>query len=482
MNDKSVLAAIACVALAGCMTAEKYVSTDRLDLRERPDAASKCIATLAYGDAVSVQDGWRVAPSFEGDKSLFPEDLIPAWYRVSARGQIGYVPAKALVEKRTIDEQDPTAVIPCTDGMKASRNNFSKARPLEGVAMRGAAGDNKVFSDPNYRIVADAITSRGEVKPEALARFATEGQLQAETIVPVRFDTPKSFAMPGKEQMLAVAGAGMSAAGIGTDGQKLAREGAGIVADACFSEAGPFQEFQVGVAVASCVLPGYRLAKATDPRAAYVNTVAHSLLVASNDPEPYDGLTVTLVETNEVNAFAVPGGFLVVTTGMLDFLKDEDELAAIIGHEIGHLELRHGMKSVNTEKLLNLFGVLKQAGNGAAGDILKIDIPGVGTVEKMIDNAILEMQNRIRNGYSKDIESQADWRSLQLCAKLGYDTKALYEVLERFKSVNGSYGGAGYPDERGADVLKYIGQFGYAGKPVQGRSVRQCRYRKSVGK
>jgi len=86
----------------------------------------------------------------------------------------------------------------------------------------------------------------------------------------------------------------------------------------------------------------------------------------------------------------------------------------------------------------------------------------------------------VRNGYGVETESQADWRSLQLCYRLGYDSKALYEVLERFKAAKGTYGGAGYPEQRGADILKYRAQFAFDDTPTPGRDARAARYRAVV--
>ncbi len=56
--------------------------------------------------------------------------------------------------------------------------------------------------------------------------------------------------------------------------------------------------------------------------------------------------TFTLLDTSEVNAFAVPGGFIYVTRGMLDFVHDDDELAAVIGHELAHVARRHGAEQL----------------------------------------------------------------------------------------------------------------------------------------
>ena len=164
---------------------------------------------------------------------------------------------------------------------------------------------------------------------------------------------------------------------------------------------------------------------------------------------------------------------------MLKFLNDEDELAAILGHEMGHMELRHGMRAVGTEKILRLFSMLKELGegNGQNGQDVLAD-----QVKSLVNEVFEKMFTSVRNGYGIETESQADWRSLQLSSTLGYDTKALYDVLERFKTAKGSYGGASYPAERGADVLKYRSQLGYGDAAAEGRDIRAARYRTAVGK
>jgi hypothetical protein len=96
---------------------------------------------------------------------------------------------------------------------------------------------------------------------------------------------------------------------------------------------------------------------------------------------------------------------------------------------MGHMELRHGMRAVGTEKILKLFSMLKELGNGDGQNVL------ADQVKALVDEVFEKMFTSVRNGYGIEMESQADWRSLQLSAALGYDSKALYDVLERFKAV-----------------------------------------------
>ena len=284
-------------------------------------------------------------------------------------------------------------------------------------------------------------------------------------------------------QRLGAAGRGLAADVAGQRGGGGAERAAAAGKTASgfvYSEIGPVQEFQLGRAVAARVLPLYPLLPQDDPRSVYVNRLGHAIVAASNDPMPYHGYSFMLLDSDEVNAFAVPGGFVFVTTGMLKFLKDEDELAAILGHEMGHMELRHGMRAVGTEKVLKLFSLLKELGTakgqGAEQDLL------AAQVKQMVDEVFEKMFTSVRNGYGIETESQADWRSIQLSRTLGYDTMALYDVLERFKAVKGSYGGASYPAERGKDVLKYRQQLGCPDGAASGRAVRAARYKAAVGK
>ena len=481
------------LAAAGCATSVDFdgprpgetwhVSTETLPLRERPDAQSRAVRALAYRDAVVVQKDVRVAPAFSGDRKLFPEDLIPCWARVSANGQVGYLPIASLASDWLIANQNPNETI-SDEGMTVAKRGFSESETDDELAsMRGAAGAGKVAAKADMAAVERALAGQRKVTDAEVAAFVSEGQLAGKQVAPVELAVEarggaSAFAVGAGRLMSQGLNTVATAAGQdGSDGGRLVSATGKAAAGMVHSEIGPVQEFQLGKNVASRIFPLYRAVDPSDPRAVYVSRVGTALALASNDPMPYHGYVFALVESDEVNAFAVPGGFVFVTTAMLDFLKDEDELAAIIGHEMGHMELRHGVKAVGKESVLKLFSLLKEIGTkGGEGDVLAAQL------KAMIDEVFGKMLTSIRNGYGVEIESQADWRSLQLCARLGYDTKALYEVLERFKETKGSYGGASYPAERGADILKYRKQLGYSDSAAAGRAARAARYAASARK
>ena len=90
----------------------------------------------------------------------------------------------------------------------------------------------------------------------------------------------------------------------------------------------------------------------------YVNILGQTLAAVSDRPEVYLGYRFLILDTNEVNAFAAPGGLVLVTRGLLQCCKSEDDLAAVLAHEIGHVELDHGMKSVKKGRFAKALAII----------------------------------------------------------------------------------------------------------------------------
>ena len=479
--------------IAGCASEPKfngpkpdetwYVSTERAVVRQSPSELSPAVKTLAYKDAVPVAKDVRVSPPFSGDRKLFPEELIPGWVQLKGGG---YLAVPGLASDWLIENQNPDEEI-SAEGMTAAKRGFSESEnDAELASMRGAAGAGKAAAKADPAAVARVLAAYKPMPDAERAEFIRAGQLKGNPVKPevLEIEGPGMGAsLLSGTQKLGATGLGKAADVVGQgegNGSQLASAAGKTVSGLIYSEIGPVQEFQLGRAVAARVLPLYPVLPQNDPRTVYVNRLGHAIVAASNDPMPYHGYCFVMLDSDEVNAFAVPGGFVFVTTGMLKFLKDEDELAAILGHEMGHMELRHGMRAVGTEKVLKLFSLLKELGTakgqGAEQDLL------AAQVKQMVDEVFEKMFTSVRNGYGIETESQADWRSIQLSRTLGYDTMALYDVLERFKKEKGSYGGASYPAERGKDVLKYRQQLGCPDGAAPGRAVRAARYKAAVGK
>jgi len=513
------------MALAGSMVAYGedpklgetwYVSTAKLTLRAKPDALSKAVKELKYKDAAKVKGVSRVAVPFDGDKDKFPDTLMPNWVKVEAGGETGYLPVSSLASEWLIENQNPDEIVSSDGKMTAKRGfsesengaeltamrgfsesengdlvamrGFSETENGDLAAMRGAAGQGKTAATVDPAAVAKMLASRKQPTDAAVAAFVANGKLKDDD---VRKTTELAVEEEGFFGGLMKSTRKVSAGGLGF-ASKLTKAVAGddkllgaaasagkLTSGMIYSEIGPVQEYQLGLAIAARILPLYPLVSAKDKTAQYVAELGATLAAASNDPMPYNGYSFMLIRSDEVNAFAVPGGFVFITTGMLKFLKNEDELAAILGHEMGHMELRHGMSSVGKENVLKLFSLAKEVGTTmATGDKQSLAINELKALSDLIFNKML---TAIRNGYGIDMESQADWRSVQFLKTLGYDTKSLYNVLERFKEEKGTYGGASYPEERGADVLKYMKDFD-CDDDASGVDLRTARYKEAVGK
>ena len=508
MKELMMVAAMALVASAAFADDPKAgetwrVSTETLALRERPDGLSPAVASLKYNDAAEIVSTCRFAVPFDGDKDTFPETLLPLWVKAKAGGKTGYIPFPSIASEWLMENQNPNETISAdgtlaakrgfseseNDVALASMRGFSESERGEMAAMRGAAGKGQASNKADPAAVLKALVERKVASGEDIAAFISSGglakseprQLKEEKVEEEGFFG--GFMKTTRKASATGLGFASKFTGSVAGDDKLigAAASAGkVTSGLIYSEVGPVQEFQLGCVVASRILPLYKPLPPDDPRSVYVRTLGATLAAASNDPMPYHGYMFLTVQSDEVNAFAVPGGFVFVTTGMLKFLNDEDELAAILGHEMGHMELRHGMKSVGKESVLKLFSLMKEVATSTAGD--GASAAARQQLTALADELFGKLTTSIRNGYGIEMESQADWRAVQFAKTLGYDTKALYDVLERFKAVKGSYGGASYPAERGADVLKYRDDFGCKdGDGAAGRAARAARYKTAIG-
>ena len=105
------------------------------------------------------------------------------------------------------------------------------------------------------------------------------------------------------------------------------------------------QEIQLGAQAHQAVLKEY--AALTNPALqAYVNEVGQRLAQQSHRPNLQWHFTV--VDSPDVNAFALPGGYVYITRGLMAYLNSEAELAGVVGHEIGHVTARHGVRQQST--------------------------------------------------------------------------------------------------------------------------------------
>ncbi len=176
-------------------------------------------------------------------------------------------------------------------------------------------------------------------------------------------------------------------------------------------------EEEVGVAAAARILGAAPLIDSASAQK-YVNLVGSTLGQHSLGDHKW---RFGLITTESINAFAAPGGFVLVTSGLVKSLHSEDELAFVIAHEMAHVLRGHHYKVVLRQKLA------QQAAQS-------LQSTGVG-VDAALSQASAEIYAR---GLDKGAEFEADRVGVELMARAGYDPAAAVGVLERLYSIKGN--------------------------------------------
>ena len=178
------------------------------------------------------------------------------------------------------------------------------------------------------------------------------------------------------------------------------------------------QEIQMGAQADQAVLKAY--AALDNPALqAYVNEVGQRLARQSQRPNlPWH---FTVVDMPDVNAFSLPGGYVYITRGLLAYLNSEAELAGVVGHEIGHVAARHGVRQPSAPAAADV-------GTGL-GSIL------VPATDNRAGAALLQtLAQAWRAGYGREQELEADRLGAEYLARTGYDPQAMIEVIGVLKN------------------------------------------------
>jgi predicted Zn-dependent protease len=131
-----------------------------------------------------------------------------------------------------------------------------------------------------------------------------------------------------------------------------------------------------------------------------------------------------IIESNDVNAFAAPGGYVVITKGLFMMLNNEAELAGVLGHEIGHVIAKH-----------HLIAMKKDARMGLLGDALSMAAESKGKDKKQVDAIMGAGTQLYSRGLDREDEFAADRMGVVYAARAGYDPYALLDVLTTLDSL-----------------------------------------------
>ncbi len=149
----------------------------------------------------------------------------------------------------------------------------------------------------------------------------------------------------------------------------------------------------------------------------YVNRIAQNLVLHSDSKVPF---VIKVIDADEVNAFALPGGFLYVNRGLLEAAENEAEVAGVLAHEIAHVAARHGVEQASKGELLNYASIPLIFLGGWGGYIIR-QVAGLAVPLTFLK-------------FSRGAEKEADRLGAQYMWASGYDPNALVTFFEKLQA------------------------------------------------
>ncbi len=220
-----------------------------------------------------------------------------------------------------------------------------------------------------------------------------------------------------KEQAPATAPAGAQSAAASPPPAKQ-KVDVGQLGFALFGDYSPEEEARIGKQISGNLLGAVPLVR-DDTLQRYVNLVGNWVAMQSGRRDVTWQFGV--LDTEAINAFAAPGGYIFVTKGLYRLLNNEAELAGVLGHEIAHVTQKHHLKVL---KKSSLIGALGQAASSKAQGS-----------DQIVQNLIGNGAEIMARGLDKEAEHEADRVGIVFAARAGYDPWGLPTVLQDMASL-----------------------------------------------
>jgi predicted Zn-dependent protease len=160
----------------------------------------------------------------------------------------------------------------------------------------------------------------------------------------------------------------------------------------------------------------------TGTQAVYVESVGKNIAVQSGLSNATGDFTVTLLNSPVNNAFAIPGGYIYSTRQLVALMNNEAELAAVLGHEVGHVAARHSAKRQSAATRNAVIGVL--------GTLLTGALLGNSGIGQLLQQGFMQGSQLLTLKYSRKQETEADNLGVQYLTSAGYDPRAMSSVLQ----------------------------------------------------
>ena len=177
------------------------------------------------------------------------------------------------------------------------------------------------------------------------------------------------------------------------------------------------EEQQLGAAVSERVRLRYGVVQDANVHR-YVALVGGAVAQAAGKPDvPWQFI---VLDTDAVNAFATPGGFVHITRGALALIKDESELAGVLGHEMIHVTEKHTIRALQKNKSIQMGADEKLSGNAAL-------------LNRLVENVYLDI---VEKGFGRGEELESDEKGIVAVSKIGYAPQGLQQFLTRLQERN----------------------------------------------
>jgi predicted Zn-dependent protease len=207
---------------------------------------------------------------------------------------------------------------------------------------------------------------------------------------------------------------------------------------ATFSQITEEQEYYIGRSVAALVLAQY---PAYDNAAlnTYINTLGQAIVYSSDRPEIYAGYHFFVLDTEEVNALSAPGGFIFISKGLLRRCRNEEMLASILAHEVGHVCAKHGLQAIKKSRLADAFRVIgtEAARRYGSEELTRLTTAFEGALGDVVETLIVR-------GYDRKSEYEADDLAVKFGVGVGYSPKGLTDFLQTMVGDSSTASGKGW--------------------------------------
>ncbi|MBN2568021.1 MAG: M48 family metalloprotease, partial [Deltaproteobacteria bacterium] len=153
----------------------------------------------------------------------------------------------------------------------------------------------------------------------------------------------------------------------------------------------------------------------------YINKLGKRLVEYAGDTPPFD-FTFTVIKDSGINAFATPGGYIYVYSGLVGITNNESQLAGVLAHEIAHVQARHIAKTIEKSQKIGI-GTLAALLAGAF-------LGGGGEATAAITSFSLATATSLNLKYSREHEEEADRMGISCLLNAGYDGRGMYDFLK----------------------------------------------------